>query len=141
MRNRRKTLLRDNSVPEVTLKACLRHYSATAVPETLTIRGPKRPPINGGESDLRGIRSTGRQQVFQLNLFHLSSIKLRKYREYPHRRSISKQILSGGYLSIKLRTEYQKNLWLPRFSTIGYKKQQPQKTVALAAHPYGSVRK
>ena len=57
MRNRRKTLLRDHPVPEVTLS-----LSRT---ETLTTRGPKRPPINGGESDLRGICSTGRQQVFQ----------------------------------------------------------------------------
>ena len=39
-------------------------HSVSAVPETLTARGPKRPPINGGESDLRGICSTGRQQVF-----------------------------------------------------------------------------
>ena len=37
MRNRRKILLRDHSVPEVTLKACPRHYSVSAVPETLTI--------------------------------------------------------------------------------------------------------
>ena len=50
MWNRRKTLLRDHSVPEVTLKACPRHYSVSAIPETLTIQGPKRPPINGGES-------------------------------------------------------------------------------------------
>ena len=44
MRNRHKTLLRDHLVPEVTLKACPRHYSVSAVPETLTVRGPKRPP-------------------------------------------------------------------------------------------------
>ena len=44
MWNRHKTLLRDHSVPEVTLKACLKHYSVSAIPETLTIRGPKRPP-------------------------------------------------------------------------------------------------
>ena len=44
MRNRRKTLLRDHSVPEVTLKTCPRHYSVSAVPETLTVQGPKRPP-------------------------------------------------------------------------------------------------
>ena len=44
MRNRHKTLLRDHSVPEVTLKACPKHYSVSAVPETLTVRGPKRPP-------------------------------------------------------------------------------------------------
>ena len=43
MQNRRKTLLRDHSVLEVTLKACPRHYSVSAVPETLTVRGPKRP--------------------------------------------------------------------------------------------------
>ena len=48
MRNRCKTLLRDHSVPEVTLKACPRHYSVSAIPETLTIRGPKRPPISKG---------------------------------------------------------------------------------------------
>ena len=64
MQNRLKTLLRDHLVPEVTLKACPRHYSVSAILETLTVRGPKRPPINGGESDLRGICSTGRQQVF-----------------------------------------------------------------------------
>ena len=40
-------------------------HSVSAVPETLTTRGHKRPPINGGESDLRGICSTGRQQVIQ----------------------------------------------------------------------------
>ena len=44
MWNRHKTLLRDHSVPEVTLKACPRHYSVSAVPETLTVGGPKRPP-------------------------------------------------------------------------------------------------
>ena len=44
MRNRCKTLLRDHSVPEVTLKACPKHYSVSAIPETLTVRGPKRPP-------------------------------------------------------------------------------------------------
>ena len=53
MRNRRKTLLRDHLVLEVTLKACPKHYSVSAIPETLTIRGPKRPPINGGESGHR----------------------------------------------------------------------------------------
>ena len=47
MRNRCKTLLRDHLVPEVTLKACPRHYSVSAVPETLTVRGPKRPPNIG----------------------------------------------------------------------------------------------
>ena len=36
MKNRCKTLLRDHLVPEVTLKACPRHYSVSAVPETLT---------------------------------------------------------------------------------------------------------
>ena len=46
MRNRGKTLLRDHSVQEVTLKACLRHYSVSTIPETLTIRGPKRPPTH-----------------------------------------------------------------------------------------------
>ena len=33
MRNRRKTLLRDHLVLEVTLKACPRHYSVSAIPE------------------------------------------------------------------------------------------------------------
>ena len=50
MRNRCKTLLRDHLVLEVTLNACLRHYAVSAIPETLSIQGPKRPPINGGES-------------------------------------------------------------------------------------------
>ena len=45
MWNRRKTLLRDHSVPEVTLKACPRHYSVSAIPETLTVHGPKRTPM------------------------------------------------------------------------------------------------
>ena len=44
MQNRCKTLLRDHSVPEVTLKACPKHYSVSAIPETLTVQGPKRPP-------------------------------------------------------------------------------------------------
>ena len=44
MWNRRKTLLRDHSVLEVTLKACLRHCPVSAVSETLTVQGPKRPP-------------------------------------------------------------------------------------------------
>ena len=44
MWNKCKTLLRDHSVPEVTLKACPRHYSVSAIPETLTVREPKRPP-------------------------------------------------------------------------------------------------
>ena len=48
MRNRCKTLLRDHSVPEVTLKACPRHYSLSAVPETLNIWGPNRPPKMSG---------------------------------------------------------------------------------------------
>ena len=86
MRNRCKTLLRDHSVPEVTPQACPRHYAASAIPEALTIRGPKRPPINGGEFDLRGICSTGRQQVFQ---FQSIWLKLMLYRrniyEYPHK--------------------------------------------------------
>ena len=49
MRNRRKTLLRDHSVLEVTLKACPRHYSVSVIPETLTVRGPKRPPTSNLE--------------------------------------------------------------------------------------------
>ena len=44
MKNRCKTLLRDHSVPEVILKACLRHYSVSAVSETITVQGPNRPP-------------------------------------------------------------------------------------------------
>ena len=87
MRNRRKTLLRDHLVLEVTLKACLRHYSVLAIPETLTIRGPKRPPINGGESHLRGICSTGRQQVFQFQSIWLKlALNCGDIYEYPHKR-------------------------------------------------------
>ena len=87
MRNRRKTLLRDHSVPEVTLKACLRHYSVSALPETLTIRGPNRPPINGGESDLRGICSTGRQQVFQFqSIWFKLALNHGNTQEYPRKR-------------------------------------------------------
>ena len=109
MQNRCKTLLRDHSVPGVTWKACPRHYSASAVPETLTIWGPKRPPINGGESDLRGICSTGRQQIFQFQSIWLKTgIKSRKYLWVSSRRSISKQILNRGYHSIKLWKEGQK---------------------------------
>ena len=44
MRNRHKTLLRDHSVLEVILRTCLRHYSVSAVPETLTIQRKNRPP-------------------------------------------------------------------------------------------------
>ena len=50
MKNRCKTLLRDHSVPEVTTEGLPKARSVSAIPETLTIRGPKRPPINGGES-------------------------------------------------------------------------------------------
>ena len=86
MRNRCKTLLRDYSVPEVTLKACPRHYSVSAVPETLAIQVPKRPTINGGESDLRGICSTGRQQVFQFQSNWLKLVlNCRNIQEYPHK--------------------------------------------------------
>ena len=63
MRNRHKTLLRDHSVPEVTLKACPRHYSVSAIPETLTIRDLKDLPttlcVNGvvssNNSDNEGV--------------------------------------------------------------------------------------
>ena len=111
MQNRCKTLLRDHSVLEITLKACPRHYSVSAVPETLTIQGPKRPPINGGEPDLRGICSTGRQQVFQFQSIWLkTSVKSWKYLRVSSRRSISKQILNRGYHSIKLQKEGQKDL-------------------------------
>ena len=101
MRNRRKTLLRDHSVPEVTLKACLRHYSVSAIPETLTIRGPKRPLINGGESNLRGICSTGRQQVFQFQSIWLTKTKKlvlnrRNIYEYPQEGvSVSRYLIEG----------------------------------------------
>ena len=97
MRNRHKTLLRDHSVPEVTLKACLMHYSVSAIPQTLNIRGPKRLPINGGESGLRGICSTGRQQVFQFQSIWLKTgIKSRKYYEYPQERvSVSRYWTEG----------------------------------------------
>ena len=54
MRNRRKTLLRDHSVLEVTLKACPRQYSVSAVPETLTFRGPKRPSTSPSSSTSSG---------------------------------------------------------------------------------------
>ena len=118
MQNRHKTLLRDHSVPEVTLKACPRHYSVSTIPETLTVRGPKRPPINGGESGHRGICSTGRQQVFQFQSIWLKTgIKSRKYLRVSSRRSISKQILNRGYHSIKLRKEGQKDLQSHRYST------------------------
>ena len=49
MRNRQKTLLRDHSVLEVTLKACPKHYTVSAVPENLTVPGPKRPPTGSSE--------------------------------------------------------------------------------------------
>ena len=29
-------------------------HSVSAIPETLTVQGPKRPPINGGESGQKG---------------------------------------------------------------------------------------
>ena len=87
MRNRHKTLLRDHLVLEVTLKACPRHYSVSAVPETLTVQGPKRPSINGGESDLRGICSTGSQQVFQFQSIWLKlALNRENIYEYPHKR-------------------------------------------------------
>ena len=109
MQNRRKTLLRDHSVPEVTLKDCPRHYSVSAIPETLTIHGPNRPPINGGESDLRGICSTGRQQVFQFQSIWLKTgVKSWKYLCVSSRRSISKQILNRGYHSIKLQRKVRR---------------------------------
>ena len=118
MQNRCITLLRDHLVPEVTLKACLRHYSVSAIPETLTVQGPKRPPINGGESDLRGICSTGRQEVCQFQSIWLKTgIKSQKYLCVSSRRSISKQILNRGYHSIKLRKEGQKDLQSHRYST------------------------
>ena len=109
MQSRFKTLLRDHLVPEVTLKACQRHYSVSAIPETLTIQGPKRPPINGGESDLSGICSTGRQKVFQFQSIWLKTgVKSQEYLRVSSRRSISKEILNRGYHSIKLQKEGQK---------------------------------
>ena len=97
MGNRCKTLLRDHSVPEVTLKACPKHYSVSAVPDTLTTRGPKRPPINGGESDLRGICSTGRQQVFQFQSIWLKlALNCGNIYEYPQERvSVSRYWTEG----------------------------------------------
>ena len=118
MRNRCKTLSRDHSVLEVTLKTCPRHYSVSAVPETLTVRGPNRPPINGGESDLRGICSIQvDNRYFSFNLFGLTSVKSQESTGVSSCRSISKQILNRGYNSFKLREEGQKDLQLPRFST------------------------
>ena len=72
-------------------------HSVSAIPETLTIRGPKRPPINGGESDLRGICSTGRQQVFQFQSIWLKTgIKLQNIYEYPQERvSVSRYWTEG----------------------------------------------
>ena len=78
MRNRCKTLLRDHSVLEVMTKACPKHYSVSAVPETLTVQEPKRPPINGGESDLRGICSTERQQVIQFQSIFVKKLVLNR---------------------------------------------------------------
>ena len=117
MQNRCKTLLRDHLVLEVTLKACPRYYSVSAIPETLTIQGPKRPPINSGEPDLRGICSTGRQQVFQFQSIWLKTgVKSQKYLCVSSRKSISKQILNGGYHSIKLQKKGQKDLQSHRYS-------------------------
>ena len=59
-------------------------------------------------------------RYFSFNLFHLSSVKSWEYIEYPHKKSISKQILTRGYLSIKLHIEEQKDLQLPRLSTQNY---------------------
>ena len=59
-------------------------------------------------------------RYFSFNLFHLTSVKLQEYREYPHTESISKQILTRGYLSIKLHAEDQNDLLLPRLSTQNY---------------------
>ena len=85
MRNRHKTLLSDHSVSEVILKTCPRHYSVSAICETLTVQGPNRPPRNGGEFNLRGFCSTGRQQVFQFQSF-LSKLVLYhgNPQTYPH---------------------------------------------------------
>ena len=58
MRNRCKTLLTDHSVPEVTLKACPKHYSVSAIPETLTVQGPKRPPMVHGHTRAPRLTST-----------------------------------------------------------------------------------
>ena len=70
MWNRCKTLLRDHSVPEVTLKACPKHYSVSAIPETLTVRGPKRPPtfVTFFSSTLVSIK-TGNFKVEHKNTF------------------------------------------------------------------------
>ena len=98
MWNRHKTLLRDHLVPEVNPKGLPEAHSVSAIPETLTIRGPKRPPINDGEYDLRGICSTGRQQVFQFQSIWLKTgVKLRKHLWVSSRKSISKEILDRGW--------------------------------------------
>ena len=60
-------------------------------------------------------------RYFSFNLFHLSSIKLWKYIEYPHKRNISKQVLIRRYLGIKLHIERQKDLQQLRLSTQSYK--------------------
>ena len=59
-------------------------------------------------------------RYFSFNLFHLSSVNLRKYIEYPHNKGISKHILTRGYLSIKLHIEKQKDLQPTRLTTQGY---------------------
>ena len=59
-------------------------------------------------------------RYFSFNLFPLGSIKSQEYREYPLKRGISKQILTRGYLSIKLSKEEQKDPQPPRFSILSY---------------------
>ena len=73
MRNRCKTLLRDHSVPEVTLKVCPKHYPVPAIPETLTVQGPKRPPMTHRVENLTSEVSVPQEdnRYFSFNLFWL----------------------------------------------------------------------
>ena len=79
MRNRRKILLRDHSVPEVTLKTCQRCYSVSAVPETLTVWGPKGPPRTLVTDELRCSAfprsyKTGYSLTYSISLYFFRSI-------------------------------------------------------------------
>ena len=77
MRNRHKTLLRDHSVPEVTPKTCPRHYSVSAVHETLTIPGPNRPPTRTGDKSNRASKRMKQEETQkQSKLFKVKSSTL-----------------------------------------------------------------
>ena len=77
-------------------------------------------------------------RYFSFNLFGLTSTELWESTRVSSHRSISKQILSRGYHSIKLRKEGQKDLQSPRYSTwiLDHKfiRKRSQKSIALAAH-------